>query len=255
MVLAGGAAPSLADLSGIELMQGIADGRFPPPPIMSLFDARILSVDPGEAIFGCVTRPFVPEPVGLVHGGFLCTMMDSAIGLAVITESGPMQAYATIELKVSFLSRCRRRQPVEVVGTMRSLGRRVAFAEAHAYDSAAQPARPRDLVAGRRCGLAGKALQLPRQGRSRCQDLGPLLITVGPVALGRRDSRGGGGEGRRWAFVKRPRAGCWLSSGVPPTVRHLGRFAWHRHTNNPPYWLRTFLLASEPLTTLAGGGA
>lgn len=127
---------SFTEISGIELMRGIAEGRFPPPPIMSLFDARILSVQPGEVIFGCTPDRSFLNPAGLVHGGFLCTMMDTAIGCSVITESGPLQTYATIELKVSFF----KPMPldgrhVEVVGSVQSLGRRVAFAEAHAYDS------------------------------------------------------------------------------------------------------------------------
>ena len=110
---------SFAGISGIELMRGIADGRFPPPPIMSLFDARILSVEPGEVIFGCVPDRSFLNPAGLVHGGFLCTMMDTAIGCAVITESGPMQAYATIELKVSFFKPMPLDgQQVEVVGSI-----------------------------------------------------------------------------------------------------------------------------------------
>jgi uncharacterized protein (TIGR00369 family) len=126
---------SFADISGIELMHGIADGRFPPPPIMSLFDARILSVERGEVIFGCTPDRSFLNPAGLVHGGFLCTMMDTAIGCAVITESGPLQAYATIELKVSFFTPMPLDgRQVEVVGSVQSLGRRVAFAEAHAYD-------------------------------------------------------------------------------------------------------------------------
>jgi uncharacterized protein (TIGR00369 family) len=126
----------LAGLSGIELMRGIADGRFPPPPIMSLFDARILSVAPGEVIFGCSPDRSFLNPAGMVHGGFLCTMMDTAIGCALITESGPGRAFATIELKVSFFKPMPLDgQQVEVVGSIQSLGRRVAFAQAHAYDA------------------------------------------------------------------------------------------------------------------------
>ena len=127
---------SFAELSGIELIQGIADGRYPPPPIMSLFDARILSVEPGQVTFGATPDRSFLNPAGLVHGGFLCTMMDSAIGCAVISESGPTRPYATIELKVSFVRPMPLAgQPVEVVGRIQSLGRSVAFAEAHAYDA------------------------------------------------------------------------------------------------------------------------
>ena len=125
---------SFAQLTGVELIQGIADGRYPPPPIMSLFEARILSVEPGQVTFGATPDRSFLNPAGLVHGGFLCTIMDSAIGCAVVTQSGPMRQYATIELKVSFFRPMPLDgQQVEVVGRIQSLGRRVAFAEAHAY--------------------------------------------------------------------------------------------------------------------------
>jgi hypothetical protein len=36
---------TLAGVSGLELIQGMADGRYPPPPIMSMFPARFASVE------------------------------------------------------------------------------------------------------------------------------------------------------------------------------------------------------------------
>jgi uncharacterized protein (TIGR00369 family) len=66
-------------------------------------------------------------------------MMDTAIGCALITESAPGQAFATVELKVSFFKPMPLDgQQVEVVGSIQSLGRRIAFAQAHAYDAQRQ---------------------------------------------------------------------------------------------------------------------
>jgi uncharacterized protein (TIGR00369 family) len=126
----------LMGVSGLELVRGIADGRYPPPPIMSLFPARFVSVEKGEVRLVCAPDRSFLNPNGAVHGGFLCTLMDTAIGCAVITESSPANPYATIELKVSFF----RPLPtdgreVEVRGSTQRIGRRVAFAEAHAYDA------------------------------------------------------------------------------------------------------------------------
>jgi uncharacterized protein (TIGR00369 family) len=124
----------IAEMSGIEYLQGIIDGRFPPPPIASLFGMELVSVSPGEAVFSAVPDDSMLNPLGLVHGGTLCTLMDTAMGVAVQTEVPATVGYATIELKVSYL----RPLPfdgrrIEVRGRTLQVGSRIAFAEAHAY--------------------------------------------------------------------------------------------------------------------------
>jgi uncharacterized protein (TIGR00369 family) len=120
-------------LSGIDYLQAIVDGRVPPPPIASITGARLTSVGDGVAVFRCVPNESFLNPLGLVHGGLLCTLMDSAMGVAVTASRRASGGYASIELKVSFL------EPVpfdgrelEVAGRALRVGRRVAFAEAHA---------------------------------------------------------------------------------------------------------------------------
>jgi uncharacterized protein (TIGR00369 family) len=122
-------------LFGLEYMRAIVDGRVPPPPMAAITGARLVSVDDGVAVFRCVPDESFLNPLGLVHGGFLCTLMDSAMGVAVGASRRASTGYATIELKVSFL------KPVpwdgrelEVTGRALRVGRRVAFAEAHARD-------------------------------------------------------------------------------------------------------------------------
>jgi uncharacterized protein (TIGR00369 family) len=121
-------------LSGLEYLQGIMEGRFPPPPIASLVGSRLVSVKAGEAVFRCTPDESFLNPLGLVHGGLLCTLMDSAMGVAVQTTAPAGTGYASIELKVSFL----RPLPfdgtsaIEVTGRTLRTGRRIAFAEARA---------------------------------------------------------------------------------------------------------------------------
>lgn len=123
-------------MAGIEYLQGIVDGRFPPPPISAIAGARLVEVSDGEAVFRCRPDESFLNPLGLVHGGLLCTLMDSAMGVAVQTQSPVGVGYASIELKVSFL----RPLPwdgeseVEVRGRALQVGRRIAFAEARAHD-------------------------------------------------------------------------------------------------------------------------
>jgi uncharacterized protein (TIGR00369 family) len=128
------AAAQLVGISGVEYLEGIRDGHYPPPPIASLFALELFEVSAGQVAFRCVPDESMLNPLGLVHGGVLCTLMDSAMGMAVQSLKPVGEGYASIELKVSFL----RPLPfdgsaVEVRGNALRVGRRVAFAEAHAY--------------------------------------------------------------------------------------------------------------------------
>jgi uncharacterized protein (TIGR00369 family) len=125
-------------MPGLEYLQGIVDGRFPPPPIASVVGARLVSVADGEAVFRCAPEEAFLNPLGLVHGGLLCTLMDSAMGVAVQTCCPVGVGYASIELKVSFLRPLPwdGQSEVEVRGSTLRVGRRIAFAESHAYDPA-----------------------------------------------------------------------------------------------------------------------
>ncbi len=131
----GGLSEEIGQLTGIDYLQGMIAGRFPPPPFASTFGVRLVAVAPGEAVFRCAPDESLLNPVGLVHGGVLSTLLDSAMGVAVQTEVDARVGYATIELKVSFLRPLPiDGQEIEVRGRTLKVGRKIAFAEAHAYD-------------------------------------------------------------------------------------------------------------------------
>jgi uncharacterized protein (TIGR00369 family) len=71
----------------------------------------------------------------MVHGGLLCTLLDSAAGCAVHTRLEAGVGYASIEIKVSFLKPVRGDSgTLDVVGRALRVGRQIAFAEARAHD-------------------------------------------------------------------------------------------------------------------------
>ena len=77
------------------------------------------------------------NPIGSVHGGYAATLLDSACGIAVHSQTSADQGYTTLELKVSYhrgLSDKSGR--VRAEGRVVSLGRRAAFAEAKLTDEA-----------------------------------------------------------------------------------------------------------------------
>jgi uncharacterized protein (TIGR00369 family) len=129
------AAAAAPGLPGREFLQAIIEGRLPPPPIAELVGARLVSVGDGEAVFRCTPDESAYNPLGMVHGGLLCTLLDSASGCAVHTLLPAGVGYSSIEIKVSFLKALRTDAgEIEVRGRSLRVGRQVAFAEAHAHD-------------------------------------------------------------------------------------------------------------------------
>jgi uncharacterized protein (TIGR00369 family) len=125
-------AAAMATMSGRELLEAILDGRIPRPPIAELIDARLTSVGQGVAVFECTPDESTYNPIGLVHGGLLCTLLDSAAGCAVHSLLPAGVGYSSIEIKVSFLAPVRAGiGTLEAEGRALRVGRQVAFAEAH----------------------------------------------------------------------------------------------------------------------------
>jgi uncharacterized protein (TIGR00369 family) len=126
---------SAATMTGRDFLQAIVDGRLPPPPFAALVGADLVSIDDGMAVFRCTPDESTYNPLGLVHGGVLCTLLDSAAGCAVHTQLPAGVGFSSIEIKVSFL-RPANGAALEIEGQALRVGRQVAFAEAHARDEA-----------------------------------------------------------------------------------------------------------------------
>jgi uncharacterized protein (TIGR00369 family) len=117
------------DLSGLDFLRGIIVGRIPPPPIAVLFGMSILAAEPGQVTFGLDVGEHLYNPIGSVHGGVFCTLLDSAMGCAVHSSLDRGQAYTTLELKVNIVKALTVKTPsVVATGQVISAGRRVVTA-------------------------------------------------------------------------------------------------------------------------------
>ena len=117
------------DLSGLEYLLGIAEGRIPGPPIAALLGMSVRSVERGLVAFGLDVGEHLYNPIGSVHGGVFCTLLDSAMGCAVHSSLGRGQAYTTLELKVNLVKALTVNTPdVTATGRVVTAGRRVATA-------------------------------------------------------------------------------------------------------------------------------
>lgn len=56
-------------LSGMEFLEGMRAGRYPPPPIASACDMMLFHVERGVAVFQGTPGFKFYNPLGTVHGG------------------------------------------------------------------------------------------------------------------------------------------------------------------------------------------
>jgi uncharacterized protein (TIGR00369 family) len=124
-----------AHLSGLDFLRGIRDGTLPPAPIAGLFQFRITEVEDGLVVFECEPDESAYNPIGVVHGGLVCTLADSVAGCAVHSTLGLGQGYTSIDIAVSYLRPVTTDSGVlRATGRVTKRGRRVAFAGAEITD-------------------------------------------------------------------------------------------------------------------------
>ena len=122
--------------SGLETMEAIRDGVLPPPPIATLMQFDIRSLEEGRVEFGCILDESVYNPIGVVHGGLVCTLLDTVAGCAVHTTLPAGLGYTSIEIKVNYLRAVHATSgPLTAIGRVVKPGRRVAFAEGEILDA------------------------------------------------------------------------------------------------------------------------
>jgi uncharacterized protein (TIGR00369 family) len=123
--------------SGLATLEAIRDGVLPPPPIARLMQFDIQEIEEGRVVFGCTLDESVYNPLGVVHGGLVCTLLDTVAGCAVHSTLPQGLGYTSIELKVNYLRAVRADSgPLTAVGTVVKPGRRVAFADGQVLDAA-----------------------------------------------------------------------------------------------------------------------
>lgn len=131
-----GAAAQAKTMTGLEFIQGLVDGSIPEPPIFTLMNMRPVAAEVGTVTFTCDPEESHYNPIGTVHGGLVCTLLDSVLGCAVQTTLPKGQGYTSLEIKISYL------RPVmadtgqlTAVGIATKPGSRAAFADGTVYDS------------------------------------------------------------------------------------------------------------------------
>jgi uncharacterized protein (TIGR00369 family) len=124
-------------LSGFDYLTAMMRGEIPGAPIASTlgFNQFPIQVEPGKVTFSLQPEEFHYNPIGSVHGGVICTLLDSASACAVHSLLPAGTGYTSLELKVNFIRAVTAKSGLmRCVGTVINLGRRTAVAEARLID-------------------------------------------------------------------------------------------------------------------------
>ena len=123
-------------MDGLEFMRAMIAGEIPPPPITGLMNMTAISADVGTVTFTCEPDESMYNPIGTVHGGLVCTLLDSVLGCATQTTLPAGRGYTSLDITVSYLRPVLASSgPLTAVGRVVKPGSRAAFTEGTVHDA------------------------------------------------------------------------------------------------------------------------
>ena len=92
-----------ATMSGLDYIRAVAAAEIPPPPIAVLLRMGPTRLEQGSVSFEGAPGEEHYNPIGVVHGGYAATLLDSALGCAVHTTLPAGVAYTSLTLEVKYV--------------------------------------------------------------------------------------------------------------------------------------------------------
>jgi uncharacterized protein (TIGR00369 family) len=134
-----GIVPTDALLShdGLGFLNAIIDGTYPQPPMCQTLGFLLAQAEKGRVVFEGLPEYRHFNPMGVVHGGFAATLLDSALGCAIFSTLTKGEQWTTLELKVNMVRAIGKDTgPVRAEGRVIHRGRTIATSEGDLRDKA-----------------------------------------------------------------------------------------------------------------------
>jgi uncharacterized protein (TIGR00369 family) len=121
--------------SGLDVLQLVKEGRLPLPRISDVIPFDLKDFEFGRATIVSMPNEKFHNTMGIMHGGYAMTLLDSCMGVAVYTTLSSGIGYTTIETKVNFVKPITSETgPLRAVGHAVHTGARTATAEGRLID-------------------------------------------------------------------------------------------------------------------------
>jgi uncharacterized protein (TIGR00369 family) len=123
-------------MAGLDYLRAMIDGTLPPPPICQLMGYDIVSAESGRVVFTCEPDESAYNGIGVVHGGLVCTLLDSVAALALHSRLPQVRGCTSVEIKVNYIKAVRLGSGLlTATGTVVKAGSRIAFTEGVVSDA------------------------------------------------------------------------------------------------------------------------
>jgi uncharacterized protein (TIGR00369 family) len=126
-------------LSGLELLQKLADGQGPVPEHARQVGMSIAAAEPGRVELAWRPPRTVGNAAGAIHGGYLAMVLDDAAGLACATMGDRFRPMLTLSLHIDYLRPARPGARYAVAGRVVHAGRTRLVADAEILDGDGRP--------------------------------------------------------------------------------------------------------------------
>ena len=123
-------------LSGLDFFRKMIAGEVPPPPLVALLGLKLVEAEPGRVTFTGVASEEFYNGMGVAHGGFAATLLDSALGCAINTVMPAGRVFTTIDLQIHYTRPLRRDAgELRCTATVVHAGSRTATSEGRIVDA------------------------------------------------------------------------------------------------------------------------
>lgn len=95
--------PDITQLSGLEVLEAIRDGRIEHPSMAHTLNFRLTAVEEGRAVISGETGRDYCNPNGTIHGAWPAALLDSCMGSSVHSMLPPGASFTVVEFKIDFV--------------------------------------------------------------------------------------------------------------------------------------------------------
>jgi uncharacterized protein (TIGR00369 family) len=122
--------------TGLDYLQRVISGEYPPIPIGETLDFRISEASLGRVVV--VGKPDLRSfnLLGTVHGGWAASILDTAMGISVLSSLDAHTRHVTVDIRINYLRPITMETgEVRAEGALIQGGRRIAYCEGRLTDS------------------------------------------------------------------------------------------------------------------------
>lgn len=102
-------------------------------PVAKLIGFELSEAGDGRAVVTLEAGPQHTNPMGTLHGGILCDIADTAMGIAFTSTLAASESFTTVELKINFFRPVWKAQ-LRAEGKVVRRGKSVGYVECEVWD-------------------------------------------------------------------------------------------------------------------------